>query len=110
MDRVFSCSECGGNEILVARRIADFSAGAWFGLAAAHEPASDPAYAAVSDEGHRTPGQAATITGRAYGFFQAYVCRNCGFTKLFADDPGAIPIGPRFGTALVGSPFVGPYR
>lgn len=35
------------------------------------------------------------------GVLVAYVCRRCGFTELFTDSPGAIPIGAEHGTRLL---------
>lgn len=45
-----------------------------------------------------------------FGLLEAYVCRDCGHTELFARDPGAIPIGPGFGTELLVAPSDGSYR
>ncbi|MGH7298180.1 MAG: hypothetical protein ACRELB_24785 [Polyangiaceae bacterium] len=46
---------------------------------------------------------------RAYGLVEAYVCRACGATELFARQPGHIPIGPEYGTELLVVPGGG-YR
>ena len=35
------------------------------------------------------------------GIIVAYVCQQCGFTELYTMDPGAIPIGPQYGTDVV---------
>lgn len=45
-----------------------------------------------------------------FGLLEAYVCRDCGHTELFARDPGAIPIGPAYGTELLVAPGDGTYR
>lgn len=45
-----------------------------------------------------------------FGLLEAYVCRDCGHTELFARDPAAIPIGPVFGTELLVAPGDGTYR
>jgi hypothetical protein len=35
------------------------------------------------------------------GVFIAYICRACGFVDWYALNPGAIPVGPAYGTKLV---------
>jgi hypothetical protein len=48
---------------------------------------------------------------RPRGRLSSHMCRRCGFTQLFANDPGNVPIGPRFGTTLLTPPEAqGPYR
>lgn len=44
------------------------------------------------------------------GILQAYVCRACGYTELYATSPGEIPIGREYGTELIEVPETGPYR
>ena len=34
------------------------------------------------------------------GLLEAYACRKCGFTELYARQPVEIPIGPEYGTEL----------
>jgi hypothetical protein len=35
------------------------------------------------------------------GFFNAYICRACGYVEWYVDHPGDIPIGPEYYTELV---------
>jgi len=46
------------------------------------------------------------------GRLRIYVCRRCGHTQWFADDPGAIPIGNEYLTRIIkrSSGQGGPYR
>lgn len=53
---------------------------------------------------------AAPALARPFGLLEAYVCRACGATELFARDPEAIPIGPEHGTELMVAPRKGSYR
>ncbi len=46
---------------------------------------------------------------RPIGLLEAYVCRACGYTELFARDAASIPIGPEHGTELIVAPGGG-YR
>lgn len=46
---------------------------------------------------------------RPFGLLEAYVCRACGYTEIFARDPQHIPIGPAYGTEIVVAPGGG-YR
>lgn len=48
--------------------------------------------------------------GAPAGILQAYICRACGFTELYATLPAEIPIGRKYGTELVECPETGPYR
>lgn len=45
-----------------------------------------------------------------FGLLEAYVCRACGHTELFAREPEQIPIGPEHGTELIVVPGDGTYR
>jgi hypothetical protein len=45
-----------------------------------------------------------------HGLIVAYVCRRCGFTELYTTDAQQIPIGPEYGTRLLGEGEGGPYR
>lgn len=40
---------------------------------------------------------------RPAGVLEAHVCRACGFVDWYALDPQEIPIGPEYGTELVGT-------
>jgi DNA-directed RNA polymerase subunit RPC12/RpoP len=53
---------------------------------------------------------AAPDLDQPFGLIEAYVCRDCGHTELFAREPGAIPIGPEHGTELIVAPSDGTYR
>lgn len=53
---------------------------------------------------------AAPDLSRGYGLLEAYVCRACGLTEIFASQPAAIPIGPEYGTELMVVPGDGTYR
>lgn len=44
------------------------------------------------------------------GAFEAYVCRSCGYTELYARDPAAIPVGREYNTELIELPDAPPYR
>jgi hypothetical protein len=49
--------------------------------------------------------------GYPRGPLKLYVCRGCGFTQHFADDPAAIPVGPEHKTRLIAGPAPEPpYR
>lgn len=39
--------------------------------------------------------------GAPFGLLEAWVCRGCGFTELYALNPEEIPVGPEHGTELV---------
>lgn len=46
-----------------------------------------------------------------HGLLMMYVCRACGLTQTFAQDPGSIPIGDEYGTRLIrGQAGTEPYR
>jgi len=48
---------------------------------------------------------------RPIGRLLAHMCRACGFTQMFASDPGAVPVGPEHKTFLIKGPEPeGPYR
>ena len=38
----------------------------------------------------------------AHGVLRMYVCRGCGFTQYFADNPATIPIGEQYMTKVIG--------
>ena len=38
------------------------------------------------------------------GLMVAYICQKCGFVMWFANEPGEIPIGDAYGTALIEGP------
>ncbi len=44
------------------------------------------------------------------GVFEAYVCRKCGYTELYARDAASIPIGDKYGTELFDVATESPYR
>jgi hypothetical protein len=44
------------------------------------------------------------------GVFEAYICRKCGFTELYARDASAIPIGAEYATEEFDVASYGPYR
>jgi hypothetical protein len=46
----------------------------------------------------------------AYGFLALFVCRSCGYSQLFAEDPAQIPIGADHETELIRGPEKQPYR
>lgn len=48
--------------------------------------------------------------GEPAGLLEAYVCRACGSTELYARRPDEIPIGPEYGTELIVVPGDGSYR
>jgi rubrerythrin len=37
----------------------------------------------------------------AHGVLRMYVCRSCGYTQYYADNPGTIPIGDQYLTKLI---------
>ncbi len=39
--------------------------------------------------------------GHPYGLLRMYVCRSCGFTQTFAENPEEIPIGEKYKTRKV---------
>jgi hypothetical protein len=47
---------------------------------------------------------------RSYGPLRLYVCRSCGFTEWFTDDPGSIPVGHQYRTRIVRGRSRAPYR
>jgi predicted nucleic-acid-binding Zn-ribbon protein len=47
---------------------------------------------------------------RPLGVLEAYVCRQCGFTELYARNAATIPIGVEFGTELIDVGTGSPYR
>jgi hypothetical protein len=36
------------------------------------------------------------------GIFVAYICEKCGFTEVYCNSPREIPIGPEYGTKILG--------
>ncbi len=44
------------------------------------------------------------------GIFEAYICRKCGYTDLYARDAAQIPIGPEHGTEEIRVESGSPYR
>jgi hypothetical protein len=50
------------------------------------------------------------LLSKPLGVFEAYVCRACGYTDLYARDPASIPIGREYNTELVELPEAPPYR
>ncbi len=48
--------------------------------------------------------------GRPLGPFEAYICRTCGYTELYARRPSDIPIGPQYATEEFDVSGDGPYR
>lgn len=49
-------------------------------------------------------------TEQPVGVFEAYICRTCGFTELYARDARSIPIGDEYGTELFETSSGTPYR
>jgi hypothetical protein len=49
------------------------------------------------------------LPSKPYGVMEARVCRACGFTDLYVQNPGQIPIGAAFGTEELTIPDE-PYR
>ena len=46
----------------------------------------------------------------AVGILEVYVCRRCGLTEWYTQEPESIPIGPEHGTELLDYPEATPYR
>jgi hypothetical protein len=44
------------------------------------------------------------------GILEAYVCRGCGLTEIYAEGAANIPIGPEYGTELIEVTPDGPFR
>lgn len=49
-------------------------------------------------------------TEQPVGVFEAYICRKCGFTELYARDARSIPIGDESGTELFETGSGTPWR
>jgi predicted RNA-binding Zn-ribbon protein involved in translation (DUF1610 family) len=71
------------------------------------------------DNGIKNLNIAVTFAGKGWlgddktttaGTLYAFVCRRCGFTELYTDAPGLIPIDGRYVKELVGPEPEGPYR
>lgn len=48
--------------------------------------------------------------GKPRGSFEAYICRGCGYTEMYARAPTEIPIGPEHATELFDVGGEAPYR
>lgn len=47
---------------------------------------------------------------KAYGLMQLFVCRSCGYSQFFTENPAQIPIDPSLETTLVKGPEKQLYR
>ena len=88
-----TCPLCKHNEVLETAPVEEGSAGNLEPLAA-----------------HITQKSSIFIAGTSRsGIFTAYVCRACGYSQWFAQNPAAIPVGE--GTRVLKGPEPeGPYR
>jgi hypothetical protein len=102
------CERCHGRAFV--RCVALRERGA-FGSAGEGQPATEYLWPlAATFALHRQAGLAAPDMLGPLGMFEAYICRACGYTELYARDAAAIPIGREYGTEHFETEDRPPYR
>lgn len=100
------CARCGGRVLVRCRAIRERAADGGDYVHAYIAPLA-ATYARATRETFfrkRTIEENKPDTAQPAGVFEAYICRSCGFTELYARDPEEIPIGPEYATELVKVP------
>jgi predicted nucleic-acid-binding Zn-ribbon protein len=102
------CDKCGHDEIIRSQQLRHADRyGAPFGAFGS----LTPLFVALS---RRVLSYLDTLTGTPPpGLLEAYVCRSCGYTELYARNPSGIPITQGWGTEAMlkeAPPDNGPYR
>jgi hypothetical protein len=106
-----ACVHCGGRSFVRCLSIRQHSITPWL-----KDVAPAPLSATYAHVIHRKDGLGLDVRreldlNKPVGVFEAYICRNCGFTELFARDADKIPIGHEYGTELFeATSDAGPYR
>jgi predicted nucleic-acid-binding Zn-ribbon protein len=90
-----TCPACGNNRIIEANP-PEFTSSVEVYFAATYDP--------KRNSFSRNPN-------KPRGAFLAYICKRCGFTQWYCEDPGDIPLDDGYRTRLIEGPEPqGPYR
>lgn len=94
------CPKCRHNRILLVKQVAD----------EAEYGAGPMRVARALDDARTFWTGKPTTTEVSAGLLSAAICKRCGFTELYTNDPSAIPVDGDWVKEVAGPEPEGPYR